>query len=427
MAERFDIVIFGASGFTGKYVVKELNKIATQNKPLTWAIAGRSEEKLKSILNEFEEKIDINVKIIIADVNDEESLKKMSEQAKIIVNCCGPYRFFGEPVVKACIATGTHHVDVTGEPQYMEQMQLEYHTAAQERGVYIISSCGFDSIPFDLGVVYLQDKFDGTVNSVDTYMNIQMPANIGGARVHYATWESAVYGLAHYNELRPLRTKLYPEPLPEFKPKAKALPLIHKSPIVNNSWAIPYPGPEKSVAIRSQRYFYDQEKKRPVQLHSYMTVPSLIMGVAIAIFGFVFVMLTKFHFGRYLLLNYPRFFSFGWTSHEGPSDELLQNTKFSVTIVGKGWSSDKSLPEPTDQHVDLPNKTVITKMTGVDLGYSGTAIMVLRCALMILKEADKMPNKGGVYPPGAAYAKTSLIEQLNRNGITFELISSNVE
>lgn len=147
----------------------------------------------------------------------------MSEQAKVIVNCCGPYRFYGEPVVKACVATKTHHVDVSGEPQYMERMQLEYNKAAQEAGIYIVSACGFDSIPCDLGIIYTQNKFGGEINSVETYLASWSTApNVGGAAIHYGTWESAVYGLAHANELRGLRSKLYPQRLPQLKPRLKS-------------------------------------------------------------------------------------------------------------------------------------------------------------------------------------------------------------
>lgn len=162
------------------------------------------------------------IPIIIADIGDEDSLKKMSEQCKIVVNCCGPYRFFGEQVVKACISSGTHHVDVSGEPQYMERMQLEYNDLASEKGVYIVSACGFDSIPADMGILFLENHFDGEVNSVETYLESwEEGKSVGGASIHYGTWESAVYGLAHANELKGLRSKLYKERLPRMEPTLK--------------------------------------------------------------------------------------------------------------------------------------------------------------------------------------------------------------
>lgn len=147
----------------------------------------------------------------------------MARQARIIINCVGPYRFFGEPVVKACVEEGTHHVDVSGEPQYIEAMALKYHKQAEEKGIYIISACGFDSIPSDLGVVFLQKEFNGTVNSAETYLKTWTEdPSIPGSSANYGTWESAVYGLAHAKELGGLRRKLYPTRLPQFNPKLTA-------------------------------------------------------------------------------------------------------------------------------------------------------------------------------------------------------------
>lgn len=161
-----------------------------------------------------------NVAIILADVTDEQSLNAMAQKARCIVNCCGPYRFYGEPVVKACIENGTHHLDVSGEPQYMEKMQLKYHELAKEKNVYVVSACGFDSVPCDLGIIFLRDKFDGTLNSVETYISHKLLGeDKPGPHANYGTWESAVYGIAFANELRALRTQLFPKRMPSFKPR----------------------------------------------------------------------------------------------------------------------------------------------------------------------------------------------------------------
>lgn len=81
---------------------------------------------------------------------------------KIVVNCCGPYRFYGEIVVKACIEAGTHHVDISGEAQFIEGMMVKYHDLAKEKKAYVISACGFDSIPGEMGVVFAERNFPGT-------------------------------------------------------------------------------------------------------------------------------------------------------------------------------------------------------------------------------------------------------------------------
>lgn len=115
---RLDVVIFGATGFTGKYTIKNLVKVA-KTKNFTWGVAGRNKEKLlKTLTDMVGEDMDISkIPLIIADLENSSSLEEMAKQAKVILNCCGPYRFYGEQVVKACIANKTHHVDVSGEPQ----------------------------------------------------------------------------------------------------------------------------------------------------------------------------------------------------------------------------------------------------------------------------------------------------------------------
>lgn len=271
-AERpLDVIIFGATGFTGKYTIYEGIKLLDG---LKWGVAGRSKEKLAQVLKEIGGKAEKDLSetpTVIADVKDPDSLKKMAEQCRIVVNCCGPYRFYGEPVVKACIEAGTHHVDVSGEPQYMERMQLQYNEQAQEKGVYVVSACGFDSIPADLGTVFLEKEFDGTVNSVETFLETKSNRPDGGAVIHYGTWESAIYGLAHANELRGLRSQLYQSRLPNFQPRLKDRPLLHRAKISDSRWCLPFPGSDRSVVMRSQRYFYDNDKKRPVQMKAYVT------------------------------------------------------------------------------------------------------------------------------------------------------------
>ncbi|XP_067007405.2 saccharopine dehydrogenase-like oxidoreductase [Anabrus simplex] len=421
---KLDIVIFGATGFTGKCAVQEIIKLAKEKSDLSWGVAGRNESKLKEVLADISKKTgeDLGkIPIIIADVSQEDSLLKMAKQARVIVNCAGPYRFYGEPVVKACIAAGAHHVDVSGEPQYMEKMQLEYHKSAEEKGVYIVSACGFDSIPADMGTVFLINKFEGDVNSVETYLESWAEGSVKGAGIHYGTWASAVYGLAHQNELRPLRQKLFPERLPELKPKLKPRGLIHKNEYVEG-WCLPFPGSDRSVIQRSQRYFYEKEKQRPAQIQAYVAFKSFLAIIAISIVGTVLLVLSKFNFGRKLLLKYPRFFSCGFISHEGPSEETMKKTRFNLTIVGEGWKEKQA--EPTDNHADPPNKMMIVRVSGSDPGYGLTTRALLLSAITILKEANKMPGRGGVFPPGAAFAKTSLIEELDKHEMKFEVVTS---
>lgn len=421
-SEKLDVIIFGASGYTGKYTVFEAVKVLDG---LKWGIAGRNKEKLENVLKEMGEKAKTDlskIPIVIADVNDEKSLTEMTARAKVIVNCCGPYRFFGEQVVKACIETSTNHVDVSGEPQYMETMQLKYNEQAREKGIYIISACGFDSIPADMGIVYLQEKFDGTVNSVETYLRTYFTKDYRpcGAGIHYGTWESAVYGLAHANELRDIRRQLFPTRTPRFEPKLKDRSIIHKSKIIDDRWCLPFPGSDRSVVMRSQRHFFDVDKKRPVQMRAYVGFDSVVHMMGVILVAMIFGILTRFAFGRRLLLNYPKLFSFGFVSHEGPKEELNENTNFEMTFYGEGWK--ETLAEPTDKFTTPMDKKLITKVSANNPGYGATCVALLLTATTILKDSKKMPENGGVFPPAAAFKNTSLLSDLQKNGFKFEVV-----
>ncbi|XP_048512831.1 saccharopine dehydrogenase-like oxidoreductase [Athalia rosae] len=418
-AERLDVIIFGATGFTGKYTIEEAVKLS-QEKQFTWGIAGRRKEALEAVLKEHAPNRD-DIPILIADASDLESLKKMTERAKVVVNCCGPYRFYGEPVIQACIDTRTHHVDVSGEPQFMERMQVEYGQKAKDAGVYIVSACGFDSIPCDLGIIFLQNKFNGEVNSVETYLSSWKTSNVGGAGMHYGTWETVIHEISHRNELRGLRSKLFPEKLPNLTPKLVPRGLAHKSSI-SEGWSTKFPGADKSTALRTQYFLFQNYKQRPAQVQTYITFKSIFALFATAIVGVMVTLMTKFECGKQLLLKHPKFFTAGFVSHEGPKPEAMNNTHFAITFKATGWT--EALAEPTDAHTGPPNKEMITKVTGVNPGYGATCTAVMTAALTILKEADKMPDNGGVLPPGAAFGKTSIIEELNKHGLKFEVISS---
>ncbi|NP_001153781.1 saccharopine dehydrogenase-like [Tribolium castaneum] len=422
MSRDLDVIIFGATGFTGKHCLPLIEKFSKKLQ-LKWGVAGRSEKKLKEFLGQCEKETGASLEkipIVVANVQDEKTLSEMARKARIIINCCGPYRFFGEPVVKACVEEGTHHVDVSGEPQYMEAMQLKYHSQAQEKGVYIISACGFDSIPADLGVVFLQRKFNGTLNSVTTFLDVWEEGGFTpGPSINYGTWESAVYGLAYANELRGLRAQLFPNRLPSFKPKLQMKTTPHKSELVEG-WVLPFLGSDRSVVRRSQRLFYEKESKRPVQVETYFTVKSFMGVVAMSILGLIFSILARFEFGRNLLLKYPEKFSFGFFSRDPPSEEKLERGRFSVTLYGEGWK--EALPEGSDEYATPPNKAIAAKVKGKNPGYGATCACLVLAALTVITETDKMPPGGGVYPPGYAFAKTSLIEQLDQNEVNFEVL-----
>ena len=180
MEREFDIVIFGLTGYTGYFVAHEL-LTTIQNDPnskiqnLKWAVAGRNIEKLNETLEKLQDEIEFDVNSIQriqADVKDQDSLVKMSQRARIILNTVGPYRFYGKQVVEACVQTKTHHLDISGETQYIEQSVLDFHKTSKEKNTLIISTCGWDAIPNDVGADYLKKHFNGTLNSIESFISI---------------------------------------------------------------------------------------------------------------------------------------------------------------------------------------------------------------------------------------------------------------
>ncbi|CAH1643500.1 unnamed protein product [Spodoptera littoralis] len=419
---RLDLVIFGATGFTGKQAVIHMVKFAKKYDLASWGVAGRSEAKLRSMMTEVSKKTgeDVSsVKVIIADIDDDKSLKDMCVQTKMIVNCCGPYRKYGEPVVKAAVENKTNYVDVSGEPQFMETMQIRYDEQARQAGVFIVSACGWDSIPADMGVIFLKQHFAGTLNSVESYLESYLPPEFQAESrerglINYGTWESLVYGIAHMNELPGLRKKLYPEPLPRLKPKLQRQTL-HKK---DGKWYLPFLGADESVVYRTQRYLYHNEQERPIQFKAYFKSGSLCQSI-LSIFGAVILLImTKMSFTRNILLKYPKICSLGMVTKEGPTDNVMNNTHFSFKLVGKGWESG------SDVQNTKPNKTVVARVTGTNPGYGATVVALLMAAHTVLKEREKLPGAGGVTTPGAVFKNTNLINKLIENNLKYEIVGT---
>lgn len=153
---KFDIVVFGATSFVGQILTQYLFE-HYQDKDVTWAIAGRSETKLNELKTNLAGDA-INIPTIIADASDENALRLMCQQTKVIISTVGPYAFYGEPLVKICAETGTDYCDLTGETQWIAGMLDKYEDLAKQNGARIVNCCGFDSIPSDLGVLFLQEK-----------------------------------------------------------------------------------------------------------------------------------------------------------------------------------------------------------------------------------------------------------------------------
>jgi short subunit dehydrogenase-like uncharacterized protein len=155
-SSKFDIVVYGSTGFTGQLVAEYLATHYNRDTGLKWAMAGRSKDKLAAVRDAIGAPAD--TPLIVADAGDPASLNAMVGQAKSVISTVGPYQFYGNELLAACVASGTDYFDLCGEPLWMREMIDKHEAAAKASGARIVFSCGFDSVPFELGAFYVQEE-----------------------------------------------------------------------------------------------------------------------------------------------------------------------------------------------------------------------------------------------------------------------------
>jgi len=359
----------------------------------------------------------------VADVKNTKGLLELFKRAKVVINCVGPFRFFGPPVVEACAAAGTSYIDITGEPEFVLKSVASYTQQAHESGACIVHCCGFDSVPADLGVVQQRLEFakrGGTCQSVEMVHTFNYTDEYGSSG-NYATWESAIEGFGNSGDLTKWRrelAKVLPE-LPKFDKKLALKSNMSWDPVFQR-YLFVFPGADSAVVRLAQRQIVQLAKTGqpgskklgklpPVQFGAYVGMETLFWSVMTAIIGIVFTTLAKFAFGRRLLKQYPRFFSAGGFSKKGPTPQQLATTSFCTFFVGRG----------VDKH-GKPLK-ITSQVRGPEPGYVSTPICVRECAYTILAEPENCPS--GVFVPASAFADTSLKDRLSEAGVMFEFTS----
>src|SRR5690606_985677 len=237
---KYDIVIFGATGFTGGLTAEYLAEHAPRE--LTWAVAGRSEAKLRDVQQRLSSRACPPDSIVVADISDEASIRAMARSTRVLTTTVGPFDELGEPIVRACVEEGTDYLDITGEPQFVDRTIERYDAEARERGVKIVSCSGFDSIPHDLGVLFTVEqlprgvplKIEGFVRSRGTFS--------GG------TWHSAIRAFGQAREYARSRKKA---PRQDGERRVRGVrPAVHYEKEIG-AWACPLPTIDPQVVLRS--------------------------------------------------------------------------------------------------------------------------------------------------------------------------------
>lgn len=320
----------------------------------------------------------------------------------------------------------------------MERMEARYHEKAVETGSLLVSACGFDSIPAELGVMFNSKQWipPAVPNQIEAYISLESDKRIVG---NFGTYESAVLGVANAQELQKLR---------QSRPR-RARPVIPgpaplRGPLVESQkriglWAIKLPSADATVVRRTLSILTENPHGLPGANESpeqrekreafWSTVKPAYFGVKLGskslldIFRFIILgisigLLSGLSFGRWLLLKFPSIFSLGWFRKRGPSEDEVESASFKMWFIGHGFS-DSSL---VSQGNAKPDMEIITRVTGPEIGYIATPIILIQCALIVLSQREILP-KGGVFPPGIVFGATELQQRLQENGISFDVIS----
>lgn len=284
-------------------------------------------------------------------------------------------------------------------------------------------ACAFDSVPADLGVLLTTRHFDrDCCNAISSYLTISSgPSGLHG---HFTTYECAVHGFSDVSSLKEIRKKITETfGCTDLNPPG---PIVQKRPIFfydtnEKKYAITFMGADASVVRNSHRNLKEMGRvdKIAPQYSAFATVPSIFYLAIILIFGLIFQALAKYEWGRNILLKYPRFFSNGMFSHEGPTKEQLDSTSFKMTLYGIGFSScdaNQSVGRKYGTGMD-EKKVVKVVIEGPEPGYVATPVLLITLAKCLLEERADMPIGGVLTPASAFYDSETIFKRLNESGI----------
>jgi short subunit dehydrogenase-like uncharacterized protein len=394
-----DIVVFGATGFTGVLTAEYL--AAHQPAGTRWAVAGRNRAKLEALRG----RLGVDVAILEADVQDEDSLRRVAEACRVVVTTVGPYIRYGAPLVAACAEAGTDYVDITGEPEFVDLMYLRHHAAAQRTGARLVHACGFDSIPHDLGAQF-------TVQQLPQDQPIRMRGYVSaGGVLSGGTFDSAVTSFSRFRRA----AKVHAERRNAERRAAESQEGTRRVRAINGrpgydraigAWVLPLPTIDPEIVVRSaralERYGPDFSYSHLAALGNPLVAAGLTAGVA-ATFALAQLPPTR----KLLLRMRP--------PGAGPTAEQREKGWFRVRFLGEagGGAGDG------DGVGEGGGQRVMTEVTGGDPGYGETSKMLAESALCLAN--DPLPETAGQVTTAVAMGD-ALRLRLEKAGISFRVL-----
>ncbi|MDC1131353.1 saccharopine dehydrogenase NADP-binding domain-containing protein [Gammaproteobacteria bacterium] len=392
MDKDIDIIIYGATGFTGQLCVKYFQSLETTAK---WAIAGRNQEKLRKVA---EENL-AEVEILIADSHDEVALDNLTLRAKVILSTAGPFHRYGSKLVASCVKNNTHYVDITGENFWVKGLIENHHEEAARKGIRIIPSCGFDSIPSDLGTFFAAKALSQPIKRIESFHSYQGGASGG-------TLET-MFSMGELDLGDDLTDPFLLNPEDSYSNKQKQLSSdrigIAKKPEIN-AWSGPFimatantrvvRRTEALLALRQESYGTDFTYQEYAFHKSWFSAVKSLLLTGLS----VLVLLSPLK--RLVKPFLPK-------PGEGPSESVQEN----------GWFDCKYIVE-TEEGI----KKVFNMSGKGDPGYKVTSKLVSECALCLIENQDELPGGkeyGGVLTSASGLGDP-LIARLKNAGILFQ-------
>ena len=388
---NFQLIIFGATGFTGQIATKYIDYHYPN---LKWAIAGRNKDKLEDLANLCKNN---KPDIVIGNSDNKAELSHIASITKVVLSFAGPFNKYSNLLVECCLNEGAHYLDITGENIWVKDLIDRHHEAAEKNGVKIVPSCGYDSIPSDIGSFFSQRSLDKKILSIDCYQS-------GGGGVSGGTIESA-FSMMEYKTKNKLGHTFLLNPKNSYsniqREKSKDKFSIKKIKYFN-TWSAPFVmAPANTRVVRRSAALFDMMQNgygeqfvynEFMELKKYTS--ALIVSASLVVLGLI------------ISLPFRRAFRPLFTKPgNGPSIKTQDN----------GWFKSKFIIKTED------NKTYISKLYGKgDPGYKSTARFACESAMTIIENEDELDYKGGGVLTTATALGDCLVKRLSDKGVTFE-------
>lgn len=402
MQREFDLIVYGATGFTGRLVAEYLLGAYGAGGNVRWALAGRSRNKLETVRDGLGAPHD--VPLIAADAADSASLEAMASRTKVVLTTVGPYQLYGEPLLAACVASGTDYVDLCGEPGWMAAMIPRYEAQAKASGARIVFSCGFDSIPFDCGVLFLQhhakQRYGDAAPRVRGRVRTMKGGFSGGTIASmFATMEAA--------KRDPTLPALMRNPYalvsnPPSARQSSGAGALHDSDI--DVWSAPFimavintKNVHRTNALLNYAYgrdfAYDEMQIMGAgaagEKRAKAAVGQAQMQTALLAFAPTRALLRRFALPK---------------PGQGPSKHERETGSYEVLFVG-------DFPGGRSLHAIIAGDK--------DPGYGSTSKMISEAALCLARDVEQTP--GGIWTPAAAMGEALIARLQAKAGLTFRL------